>query len=61
MATNGPGRMRAEAWWMARAISSLPVPVSPSISTVVVVVATLLISSKMACICGFLLMMFWNE
>ena len=50
-----------DAWWMARATCSLPVPVSPSISTVVLVWATLLISSKTACICGFLLRMFWNE
>jgi len=59
--TNCPVRSRADAWWMARAISSLPVPVSPSSSTVVVVCATLLTSSKMECICGFLLMMFSNE
>jgi len=34
-ATNGP-RARGPASWMARATSSLPVPVSPSISTVAV-------------------------
>ena len=31
-ATNGPSR-RALSWWIARATSSLPVPVSPSMST----------------------------
>ena len=41
------GCRAAEAWWMARATCSLPVPVSPSISTVVSLSATLLISSKM--------------
>ncbi len=30
--TNGP-RLRRECWWTARAISSLPVPFSPVIST----------------------------
>ena len=38
-ATNGWSR-RGPWWWMARAISSLPVPLSPVISTVVVVRAT---------------------
>ncbi len=33
MATNGP-LARAESWWSARLISSLPVPLSPSSSTV---------------------------
>ena len=60
MATNSPERSGAEASWMARATCSLPVPVSPSISTVVVVWATLRISSKTACIFGFLLRMLWK-
>ncbi len=56
----GPVRTGDEPW-MARATCSLPVPVSPSISTVVVVWATLEISSKAWCICAFLLSTFWNE
>ncbi len=59
-ATSGPVRF-CDASWMARAVCSLPVPVSPSISTVVLVYAMLLISSKIACIWGFLLRMLWNE
>ena len=38
--TIGPLRQAEDAWWTARAICSLPVPVSPSIRTVVVVSAT---------------------
>ena len=38
-ATNGP-LARALAWWIARATSSLPVPLSPVSSTVVSVGAT---------------------
>ena len=60
MATNGPAR-RADEVWINRATTSLPVPVSPSIRTVVVVCERLLISSKTACMRGFLLMMLWNE
>ena len=56
MATNLPGRRLAEASWMARAICSLPVPVSPRISTVELVSATWLISSNTSCIRGLLLM-----
>ena len=36
-----PRRGSRDAWWMARATSSLPVPVSPSISTVLLVSAML--------------------
>ena len=49
-----------EAMWMARATISLPVPVSPSISTVEVVWATLPTSSRTPCMRGFLLRMLWN-
>ncbi len=39
IATNGPSR-RGERWWMARETTSLPVPDSPSTSTVVSKAAT---------------------
>ena len=55
----GPLRL-SDAWWMALAICSLPVPVSPSISTVILVWPMLLINSKIACMCGFLLRMLWK-
>ena len=58
--TNG-SPARPPAWWMARAMSSLPVPLAPWISTVLRWLATSRISSKIACIRGFLLMMSWNE
>ena len=58
-ATNGLPR-RGDASWMARATSSLPVPVSPKISTVLIVCATWLISSKTSCIRGLLLRMLWK-
>ena len=61
MATNGPVRCGADAWWMARAICSLPVPVSPRMSTVEFVSATLPISSNTSCIRGDLESTFWNE
>ena len=57
----GPGRNFEEASWMALATISLPVPVAPSMSTVVVVWETLLISSKIPCIRAFLLMILWKE
>ena len=50
-AISGPVRP-TDAWWMARATCSLPVPVSPSIRTVVMVWATLAISSNAACSAG---------
>ena len=58
-ATNGAAR-RGEASCTARATSSLPVPVSPKISTVLMVSATWLISSKTSCIRGLLLRMLWK-
>ena len=48
--TNGPS-LRGEWLWISSAISSLPVPVSPSISTVAVVAAT---SSSSVNICRIL-------
>ena len=42
-------RCRSELWWMAPAISSLPVPVSPRISTVVLLFATFLTMSSTRC------------
>ena len=48
---------RGLAKWMARAISSLPVPLSPWISTVEVVRAMRSISEKIACIRALLPMM----
>jgi hypothetical protein len=47
--TNGRVR-RWLAWWIARAISDLPVPVSPWISTVAFESATASIRSKTRCI-----------
>ncbi len=51
---------RGLAKWMARAISSLPVPLSPWISTVELVRAMRSISEKIACIRGLLPMMLLN-
>ena len=39
-ATSGPWRSAAEAWWMARAIISLPVPDCPVITTLALLGAT---------------------
>ena len=41
--------VRSELWWIAPAISSLPVPVSPRISTVVLLFATFLTMSSTLC------------
>ena len=49
-ATNGPGR--PECSWIERATSSLPVPVSPSMSTVAAVGATRATSSRISSIAG---------
>ena len=49
IATNGPCRRRLSSW-ICRATSSLPVPLSPSISTVKSVVATRSMRSRSACI-----------
>ena len=46
--------------WTALAISSLPVPVSPSISTVLLVPPMWRMSWKILCISGFLEMMLWK-
>ena len=53
MTTIGMWR-RGLAAWMARATSSLPVPLSPKISTVVSVAATISISSSTRRIAGLL-------
>ncbi len=47
--TNGPA-LRDERSWTARATSSLPVPVSPTMSTVASVCATAVMLSNTACI-----------
>ena len=52
---------RGLAKWMARAISSLPVPLSPWISTVELVRATRSTRVKTACIFGLLPMMLAKE
>ena len=49
--TNGPP-WRGLDWWMARATSSLPVPLSPRSSTVASESATARIRSSAACIAG---------
>ena len=49
--TNGLS-LRRLLWWMARAISSLPVPLSPVISTVALVVAHCAINRYTCCIRG---------
>ncbi len=55
-ATNGR-RLARLALWIARAISSLPVPVLPRISTLASLAATSLASSSIASICLFRVMM----
>ena len=40
---------RSELWWMAPAISSLPVPVSPRMSTVELLLATLRTTPSTRC------------
>ena len=55
-ATNGLAA-RSPELWMARAISSLPVPLSPRISTVLRRLATSRASSRISRMRAFLLMM----
>ena len=50
-ATKGPSR-RDESSWMRRALTPLPVPLSPVISTVLSVGATRLTSRSIACMAG---------
>ena len=49
--TNGPSA-RGDRRWMAREMSSLPVPLSPVMSTPALVGATFSISWKSCCIAG---------
>ena len=51
MGTNGLLR-RGLRSWMVRATNSLPVPLSPVISTVAVLGATCSITRKISCICA---------
>ncbi len=55
MATNGPWRRGLSAW-IARASSSLPVPLSPSTRIVELLRAAVRARSNTACIAGLLLM-----
>ncbi len=51
IATNG-ALARGDSWWSARATSSLPVPLSPAISTVASLSATLRIVVHIVRIAG---------
>ena len=51
---------RSPEKWIARATSSLPVPLSPWISTVLLRLAISWTSSKISCILGFFEMMSWK-
>ena len=56
METNGSA-LRGEQAWIARATSSLPVPLSPVTMTVLLVVATVRIRRFRSCITGLSPMM----
>ena len=54
-------RTRTLFEWMARATSSLPVPLSPVTSTLLSLDAAWRMTRKVSRISGLLPMMFWNE